>query len=74
MRTTLTLNVDQELAEFIANQQGSVDPSALINKLLHEEMSRKGIHIDSHLKSKLQDDEVLQALEMHMDENTHAAG
>jgi hypothetical protein len=73
MRTTLTLTVEEEMARFIASQQGLVDPSALINKLIHEDMERKGIQISSDSKSKLQDDEILQALELHIDENTHAA-
>ncbi|MCE3235599.1 MAG: hypothetical protein K0Q50_1779 [Vampirovibrio sp.] len=74
MRTTLTLTVDEEMARFINEQPGLVDTSALINKLIHEDMMRKGITVDPAIKAKLQQDDVLQTLELYADENTHAAG
>ena len=73
MRTTLTLTVDDELAQFIADLPGLVDPSALINRLLHEDMARRGIQIDPTLKTRLQNDEELNEAEFMLDENTHAA-
>lgn len=74
MRTTLTLTVDEEMARFINEQPGLVDTSALISKLIHEDMMRKGITVDLAIKAKLQQDDVLQTLELYADENTHAAG
>jgi len=72
MRTTLTLEVNDELSEFLNNQAGTTDPSALINKLLRDEMSRQGT-TDRQLQFNDQDG--LQAeMENFLDENTHAAG
>lgn len=74
MKTTLILTVDEELAEFIQNQPGVVDPSAFINKLFHEEMVRKSVRLDPGLKSSIRNDEVKREAELFLDENTHAAG
>ena len=73
MRKTLVLSVERELVQFMETQQGLVDPSALINKLFHEDMQRKGFKPDSNIKSKLQQDEVLQELELLADEDAFSA-
>ena len=73
MRTTLTLTVDEDLAEFVRNQQGIVDPSAFISMLLREDMERRGIRIDSPARSQSQD-AISRELELLMDEDAPAAG
>jgi hypothetical protein len=72
MRKTLTLTVDEEMAQFINSQPGTNDPSALINKLFHEEMKRKGFQSDPSVQARMRD-EVIQEFELFMDANTHAA-
>ncbi|HEY9686252.1 MAG TPA: hypothetical protein V6C52_04680 [Coleofasciculaceae cyanobacterium] len=72
MRKTLTLTVDEEMAQFINNQPGTNDPSALINKLFHEEMKRKGFQADPSMRARMRD-EVIQEFELFLDANTHAA-
>lgn len=74
MRSTLILEVDDQMSEFIKSQQGLVDPSALVNKLLHEEMAREGIDMNSPGQAATQHDETQVAMEEFLDENTHAAG
>lgn len=72
MRSTLILEVDDRMSEFIKNQQGLVDPSALINKLLREEMAREGMDAKSGQAPK--QDDIKVAMEEFLDENTPAAG
>lgn len=72
MRMTLTLTVDEDLAQFIQHQPGMMDASAFINQLLHDACRRRGIYIDNHLKAKIKDD-VNQAAELILDESTHSA-
>lgn len=75
MRTTLTLTVDEETARVMTESPaGFGDPSALINKLIHEDMARKGVRIDPTLKSRMQKDDIAQTVELFLDENTHAGG
>lgn len=74
MITTLTLTVDPDTAKFIQEQPGVVDPSALINQLIHEDMTEKGIQLHPKTVNQIENDEVLQELELYLDEDTHAAG
>jgi hypothetical protein len=74
VKTTLILTVEEEMAEFIRNQPGMVDPSAFINKLFHDDMARKSITLDPRLRSSIRNDEVKREAELFLDENTHAAG
>ncbi len=69
---TAVLTVNEELAQFIENQQGMVDPSALVNKLIHDEMDRQGFQVDKQAPSPLED-KTLEALELFLDEDTHPA-
>lgn len=74
MRATITLSVDPETAEFIRSQPGTEDPSAIVNKLIQDEMKRKGVTIDQRRKTEIENDEVLQQFELLLDEDTHASG
>ncbi len=40
MKTTVVISLEEDLAEFL-EEQGQVDPSALINKLLRDEAYRQ---------------------------------
>lgn len=71
MRKTLTLTLDQETARFIC-QDPVMDPSALINQLFHQDMTRRGIQIDPEYKTRMKD-EMIQAFELYLDEDTPAA-
>jgi len=75
MVSTLVIDMDKDLAEFVRHQPGSVDPSAFINQLLQQEMQREGFSISdsqSHGQEKRQKD--TQALEDLIDEQIPAAG
>lgn len=74
MRSTLILEVDDDLSAFIENQQGLVDPSALVNKLVREEIKREGLQPEGARQNKTQPNTVHRALEELVDEDTHAAG
>jgi hypothetical protein len=73
MRTTFVLTVDESLADFIYNQQGSVDPSAFVNKLVHDEMARLGKRPSRQSLANARDD-VITGLEEYLDKDTPAAG
>jgi hypothetical protein len=73
MRTTLTLTVDNALAEFIHALPGFIDPSALMNRLLREDMARCGMQPDATLTARLENDDVMTLAEFALDEDTHAA-
>ena len=73
MRTTLVLTVDETLGEFLENQQGLSDPSALVNKLLHEAMQNEvQPAVQASDRGLPAHDDVDVALEEHLDENTHS--
>jgi hypothetical protein len=72
MRSTLILEVDDQISEFINSQQGLVDPSALVNKLLRDEMKREGSQADG--RGEAYNDDIKVAMEEFVDENTPAAG
>ena len=82
MHTTLTLTLDQYLADFIQQQPGTLDPSAFINTLILEDM--RHIHMQ-HNKAQAQsntakqnplwDREALEvSIEKLIDEQIPAAG
>lgn len=82
MHTTLTLTLDQYLADFIQQQPGTLDPSAFINTLILEDM--RHIHMQ-HNKTQVQpntakqnpmrDREALEvSIEKLIDEQIPAAG
>jgi len=73
MRKTLTLTLDNELAEFIQNQQGMVDPSEYINHLFHEDMKKHGFQLNPTTKQAIQDD-VIKELELSVDRDIPSAG
>lgn len=73
MRKTLTLTLDNELAEFIQNQQGMVDPSEYMNQLFHEDMKKHGFQADQSTKQAIQDD-VIKELELSVDRDLPPAG
>jgi len=73
MRKTVVLSLDDELAYFMQSQQGMVDPSAFINKLLEDEIERQNVTVDGRLVQRLENDEILQAVELMMDESTPVA-
>lgn len=70
MRATVVLTVDDALAEFMNSQQGLMDPSALINQLIHEEMAA---HEGNKGDPARLDDPVLVEQEAWLDADTHAA-
>jgi hypothetical protein len=72
-RKTLTLTVDSELAEFIQHQPGTVDPSAFIMQLFHEDMKKQGFQMSQQTKDAL-DDDVIKELEASVDQSIPAAG
>lgn len=74
MKTTLLVKLEPENQAFIQAQKDFTDPSALINKLFHEEIQRRGIKIDPALKESMAKDKVGQQLELMADEATPAAG
>jgi hypothetical protein len=73
MRKTLTLTVDQKLAEFIDAQPGLVDPSEFVNRLFHQDMQKKGFQMSQHTERQLHDD-VVKELELMADGDIPAAG
>ncbi len=74
MRNTLTLSVDDELADFIDSQQEMADPSVLIMKLFHKDMEKHGFPINSHAAQRASEDEVIKELELSVDREIPAAG
>ena len=76
MKTTLTITVEKELAEFIRQQPQTIDPSAYINQLIFNDIrnnSAKGQPSRSD-QGKVQNDAEAQEMERWMDEQTPAAG
>jgi hypothetical protein len=73
MRKTLILDVNDELAEFIDNQPGTVDPSTFMNELFHKDMQKNGFHLSSNTQQQMHD-EVVKELELWADNNIPAAG
>lgn len=73
MKKTLILDVNDELAEFIEQQPGLVDTSALINELFHKDMQKKGFHLSPHTQQRMHD-EVVKELELWADKDIPAAG
>jgi hypothetical protein len=71
MRTTFVLTVDDELSDFIGSR-GTVDPSALVNQLIRQEMEARNYRPKPGEVEKISNDPVLVGLEEHLDENTHA--
>ncbi len=79
MRTTLILDVDEDIARFMEEQGATVDPSAFINKLVREEKQRDEARqcvekIGKTEKKASYMDDRLTTLEQHLDEDTHAGG
>ncbi len=70
MRTTLVLTLDDELAAFLYNRPGMVDPSAMVNRLVRQAMARHPEQAASGTVS----DGVSVAMEAMLDEDTPAAG
>jgi hypothetical protein len=73
MRTTFILELEPQLVDFINNQPDFVDPSMFVNQTLREEKNRSG---STHLKGNevaYHHDEVHEALEEFLNENTQAA-
>jgi hypothetical protein len=71
----MVIDIDKDLAEFVRHQPGAVDPSALVNQLIHQEMQREGFSVSpsqSQGQEKRQKD--TQALEDLIDEEIPAAG
>jgi len=73
MRKTMTLTVDCQIADFIQNQPGMVDPSAYITQLFHEDMKKHGFQMSPQTKHALNDD-VIKELELSVDQNIPSAG
>lgn len=73
MRKTLTITVDNELAEFIDKQPGMVDPSEFINRLFQQDMQKKGFQMSPSTHRELHD-EVVKELELMVDQDIPAAG
>jgi hypothetical protein len=74
MRTTLILEAEPEVADFLSNQPNTTDPSTLVNKLLQAAKEREGLGKAAHEKETSQPDEFRRTLEDFLDENTHAGG
>lgn len=72
MRTTLTITVDQDLADFIHRQPGVIDPSAFINKLIHDDIRKQNISPGDTKNNKA--DKTVKELELSLDEQIPAAG
>ena len=72
MRKTLTLTVDRDLAQFIDDQPGMIDPSAFINQLIHEDMQKKGYA--GKPGSQEHHDAVVSELERWVDQSIPAGG
>lgn len=72
MRTTFILELDPQLVDFINNQPEFIDPSMFVNQVLREEKKRLGL---TQLKGNpaVYQDEIHDALEEFLDENTQAA-
>jgi hypothetical protein len=73
MRKTLTLSLNEELADFIDSQPGMVDPSAFITELFHQDMRKYGFHLSPGNSQGLHD-EVVKELELWADKDAPAAG
>ncbi len=73
MRSTLILEVSEKMSDFIQNQQGAVDPSALVNLLLRKQMARENFQTNPS-KTKTDRNDIRAALEDFVDQDTHAAG
>ncbi len=73
MRKTVTLTLEPELAEFIDQQPGMVDPSAFMARLFYEEMQRQGFQFNAQAKPG-EHDEVLHELERMTEQSIPAAG
>jgi hypothetical protein len=72
VRTTFILELEQELVEFIYNQQNFEDPSIFVNHIVREERKRQGFIIDKKGLASYES-EAHVALEEFLDENTFAA-
>ena len=75
MVSTMVIDIDKDLAEFVRHQPGAIDPSAFVNQLMHQEMQREGFSLSSAQyqgQEKRQKD--TQALEDLIDEEIPAAG
>lgn len=74
MRNTLSITLEPELADFVQNQAGTVDPSALINKLFYDDMKRKGVTLNSQSQAKVANDAESRAAEEMLDQQIPSAG
>lgn len=72
MRTSFVVSVSDELMGFIQQQYNQIDPSALVNKLIHDEMKRKGFQSRQKIEHASQDP-ILEELELSLDADTPAA-
>ena len=73
MRKTVTLTLGPDLADFIDQQPGMVDPSAFMARLFHEEMKRQGFQFNPNANPG-DHDEVLHELERMTERDIPAAG
>jgi|GEM_PF-2356610 len=75
MVSTVVIDIDKDLAEFVRHQPGAIDPSAFVNQLLHQEMQREGFTMSaSQYRGQAKRQKDTQALEDHIDEEIPAAG
>jgi hypothetical protein len=74
MLSTVVINVDRDLAEFVHHQEPAVDPSTFITRLIREDMKRNPAQIDSQTQQKVQNNQDTQTLEDQIDQDIPSAG
>jgi len=75
MVSTMVIDIDKDLAEFVRHQPGAIDPSAFVNQLIHQEMQREGFSVSpSQSQGQENRQKDTQALEDLIDEEIPAAG